>query len=301
VRAPGALTLFDVGPDKRSALVSTGAGWFGINARIGEARDERTVDYRGRSEVFGITADGTRVLLNEEREVGRGTVLKTTDGVETVPLDPGFAYGLTPDGAWALVVPREDTRRLKMVSTGAGGVHDVPLGEGLEPVRNQPARWSRDGRRMFVLLRSVEGAPGTARVHVREADGSWRAVGPAGAGAFVASPGGETIAMRNRAGVVTLYGVDGRAPVTLEGETGVPIHWSADGRELFISGPEFFPRRLYRRDIASGRIQPWRSLSPLDPAGVIVVGRVLVAADDRSYVYHYNRVLNDLFLVSGLR
>jgi hypothetical protein len=301
-RAPGAITVLDVAPDNKSALIITGAGWLGINARIDDARDERSLDHAGRADIVGITADGTHVLLNETRDVARGAVLKTTDGAQTVPLDPGIGHGLSPDGAWAVVLSRENPPRIKLVSTGAAGVRDLPLEGALEPVLSDYARWSGDSRRMFILLLTEKNSLRSTRVHLLEEKGSWRAVTPAGLpGPFVVSPRGDIIAMNNDAGVVTLYYVDGRPPTTLTGETGTPVHWSADGRELLLSGPERLPGRVYRRDIATGRVQPWRTIAPADPTGVLFIGRVLVAADNRSYVYQYNRGLNDLYLAYNLR
>ncbi|HZL94933.1 MAG TPA: hypothetical protein VFB99_14865, partial [Vicinamibacterales bacterium] len=301
-RAPGAITVYDVSPDNTSALVITGAGWFGINARIEDARDERSLDHAGRADIVGITADGTRVLLNEMRDVARGALLKTTDGTQMVTLDPGIGHGLSPEGAWAVVLSRENPPRIKLVSTGAAGVRDLPLEGALEPVLSDHARWSGDSRRMFILLVTEKDSLRSTRVHLHEERGSWRAVTPAGLpGPFVVSPRGDIIAMNNDAGVVTLYYVDGRPPTTLTGETGTPVHWTSDERELLLSGPDRFPGRVYRRDIATGRVQPWRTIAPTDPAGVLFIGRVLVAADNRSYVYQYSRGLHDLYLASNLR
>ena len=84
-------------------------------------------------------------------------------------------------------------------------------------------------------------------------------------------------------------------------ERGRPIHWSADGH-LVLTGEEQFPKRLYRRHVITGKIEPWRTISPPDPSGVMFVGRVFIAADDdQFYVYSYSRGLNDLFLVRNVR
>jgi hypothetical protein len=40
---------------------------------------------------------------------------------------------------------------------------------------------------------------------------------------------------------------------------------------------------------------------PPDPAGVLVINPVYLSADGRSYVYSYRRVLDDLYVVDGLR
>ncbi len=101
--------------------------------------------------------------------------------------------------------------------------------------------------------------------------------------------------------VVTLYPIDGRAPQRLEGERGRPVHWSADERQLLLAAPDLFRARLYHRDLATGRIEPWRTVAPTDPTGVMNIQQVLVDRDERSYVYQYIRGLNDLYLVRDLR
>ncbi len=72
-RAPGALTVYDVSPDGQSALIATGAGWFGINAST-ENRDERALDLNGRTAIAGLSNDG-RWLLAERASRGRGRSL----------------------------------------------------------------------------------------------------------------------------------------------------------------------------------------------------------------------------------
>jgi hypothetical protein len=61
------------------------------------------------------------------------------------------------------------------------------------------------------------------------------------------------------------------------------------------------PARVEICDIATGARRPWREIVPPDPAGVLAVGPILIAPDGNSYVYSYRRVLDDLFLVTGLK
>ena len=78
------------------------------------------------------------------------------------------------------------------------------------------------------------------------------------------------------------------------------MHWSADG-QLFLAALGVFPGPVYRRNLITGRIEPWRTLAPSDPTGVQAIGDVLIANDERSYVYVYSRGLNELFLARDLR
>jgi hypothetical protein len=50
----------------------------------------------------------------------------------------------------------------------------------------------------------------------------------------------------------------------------------------------------------TGQKKLWKQLMPSDPAGVNLVFPIL-AADGKSYVYSYRRILSDLYLVEGLR
>jgi Tol biopolymer transport system component len=312
-RAPGALTVYDVGRDGKSALITTGAGWWGVNAGTADRaeREERVLDLRGRTVIVDLTADGQQLLLDERREVGTGTWLRSTDGTKTTQLSGDSARGLSPDGLWALVQPRNNATRLTLISTGAGPPREVPTGPGLEASpKDEPARWSRDRHLLFLPLQQA-GRPDSTRIYVRdmrESDGRWRAVTPEGiAGEFAVSPNGEWVAVYDdrdrdeKKRAVTLFAVDGRAPRRLEGEQGRPVHWSADERQLFLMAARAFPGRVYRRDLTTGRVEPWRTLAPADPTGVELILSVLIADDDKSYVYRYSRALNDLYLARDLR
>lgn len=61
-----------------------------------------------------------------------------------------------------------------------------------------------------------------------------------------------------------------------------------------------YPARIYHRDLQSGHVELWRTIAPADPTGVMLIGRVLFSADDRTYVYQYSRTLNDLYLARDL-
>jgi serine/threonine protein kinase len=302
VRVPGAMTVFDVAQDRKSALVATGAGWHGISGgHVGQLQ-ETPLDLLGRSQVVGLSADGKWLLANESREVGSGVYLRSTDGTRAVHLTDDTGIGLSADGAWALVRPRGNLSRLTLMPTGAGLPRELPLDSKLEISPSSPARWSVDGRRLFVELRPVGGDDRSTRVYVRVGDRPWQAVTPEGtAEVFAVSSNGQMVAAREGSGSVALFPIDGGAPRRLEGERGYPVHWSADGRLLYLAGPEQFPARIYRRDLVTGHVEPWRDIGPADPTGVIAVQRVLFASDGQSYVYQYSRGLNELYLAQGLR
>lgn len=302
-RAPGAMTIYDVTPDG-NALVATGANIYGINAGT-NGQDERALDLNGRTQIAGLSDDGRSLLLNEDREVGRGAWLRSTDGEHRIQLSEDLARGLSPDGKFALIQKRDKEKekdsstRLVLQPTGAGQPRDVIVPTGLRALPGDvPAAWSHDPERLFLPF-SRDGR--TRAIYRQEADGSWRRTTPEGTGGpFVVSPDGETVAANDEAGVLTLYYVDGRPPRRVEGEHGLPVHWSADGR-LLLAVRESFSVRLHHRDLATGRAEPWRTFAPSDPTGITATTQVLTDRDERSYVYLYSRGLNDLFLARNLR
>jgi hypothetical protein len=300
-RIPGAMSVFDVAPDGRSALVSTGAGWYGVNAGTAGGTREQSLDHLGRSEIAGLSADGKWLLLNETREVGTGSYLRSTDGEKMLQLSGDAARGLSPDGGWALVQPRGDVSRLALQPTGAGAPRDLALPSGFELMPAEFAKWSKDGRRLFMWLRPVGRAGPFGRLHAYDDEHGWKGITPVlPTGPFAVSPDAPAIAARDESGVVAIYSIDGGAPRRLDGERRRPIHWSGDGRQLFLLGDEMYPARIYRRDIQSGHVEALRTLAPADPTGVMLIGRALFSADDRTYVYQYSRGLNDLYRARDL-
>jgi hypothetical protein len=55
-----------------------------------------------------------------------------------------------------------------------------------------------------------------------------------------------------------------------------------------------------RLERGTGRRVPWRTFRAADPAGANVV-QVVLTPDGRSYAYTYCCILDDLYLVEGLK
>ena len=82
----------------------------------------------------------------------------------------------------------------------------------------------------------------------------------------------------------------------------MPVRFTPDGRALYVLTRGDGPRaEIHRIELASGDRRLWKELAPPDPVGVYGVPRVLLSADGGSYVYSYVRLLDELFLVDGLR
>ena len=99
-----------------------------------------------------------------------------------------------------------------------------------------------------------------------------------------------------------LYPVDGGPARPLEGvDAGDwPARWSEDARYLYVYRRAEFPCRVFRLEVATGRKELWKEISP-DPAGLLVVAPVLPSPDGSAYAFSYQRTLSELFVVSGVR
>ena len=131
----------------------------------------------------------------------------------------------------------------------------LPTSPAPEIDQTLSAHWSRDGRRLFAALRPAGQGARAFRIYLREGDEAWRAVTPeATAGVFAVSPDGASVALRDDTGVV------GAVP--------------ARRRRAAAAG-------MHRRDVATGRIESWRSIAPADPADVFHVVSVVRASDSQ--------------------
>jgi len=123
----------------------------------------------------------------------------------------------------------------------------------------------------------------------------------------VLSPDGTHVAGVGHDGDILVLPLAGGAPQRIAGTvTGLdaaarPVGWTSDGRYLFVHRVLDVPGREQKLDLATGRLEPWRDLTPEDPAGLVRINPVRVAPDGRSWAYTYIRVLSNLYVVDGLR
>ena len=82
----------------------------------------------------------------------------------------------------------------------------------------------------------------------------------------------------------------------------MPIRFSPDGRALYVLARGEGPASVIDRiDVAAGERSPGARSARAGPVGALGVPRVFLSADGPSYVYSYVRLLDELFLVDGLR
>ncbi|MDL1949240.1 hypothetical protein FBQ97_05425, partial [Acidobacteria bacterium ACD] len=219
----------------------------------------------------------------------------------------GHALDLSPDGRWAAVVPRVPPRSITLVPTGVGEPRRLPRGT-LHEIHS--VCFFPGGGRLLVLG-AEKGRP--PRLFSQDvAGGEPRALGPEGlvVAPFTrtVSPDGSTVAGISGAGgrrtpVLLPVGGGEARPVPGLLPDDEPFGWSPDGRWLYVREPALRqPSWIARVDVARGVKERWREMRPADGAGVVDTrGSAFVAGPEGSYLYDFERALEDLYLVSGLR
>ena len=296
LRLPRSATVKDVSRDGRLLLgldIYRQEVWAGS---FSEPR-EKNLTVFAQANVMGISADGKALLDNE-----RGSFyLLRTDGAPPKKLGEGFGSELSPDGKWVAVVRPGPPSRLVLVPTGAGEERLLESG-GVEEYDILEICWSGDGRTLLFFGRE-KGHRG--RLYLQGVSGgSPRPLTPDGlhTQSTSISPDGRFVLVEEDG--YWIYPVDGspKRPVSglRKGVDSIWRNWSADGRFIYAWDPTQLPYRVFRVELATGKREPWKTITPQDPAGILH-GDLVLTPDGKSYAYNCYRDLSDLFLVTGVR
>ena len=299
-RVPGELTIHDVGKEG-NVLMTRGndrAGMIGLAPGAAKERDLSWLDW---SVPGSLSPDGKQILFQESGEGGGpkyAVYLRDTDGSPAIRLGEGSGLALSPDGKWALSRLNITPSPLVLYPTGVGDMKRMK-DDGLNHVF---MAFLPDGKR--IVFTGTEPGHGLRLYWESLDDAKAHAFSPEGVGSgFVLSPDGTQVAGRGPDQKIYFYPVAGGEAKLLPGQqpgervTG----WSADGHSIFLMERGQIPAEVIRMDLASGKRTLWKTMEPADAAGIDTIGRVLISADGKSYVYGYNRTLSDLYLVQGLK
>ena len=169
------------------------------------------------------------------------------------------------------------------------------------------AGWFPDGRQIFFSGTEAGHRP---RTYVQDIGGGEpRPVTAEGMEGDLLSPDGKLIAAHDRYGEFYLCPVEGGEPRAIEGLLEGDDHFaSVECRwpiPFCTGGAGDLVLKIYKLDLASGRRELWKELTPPDPAVLIGIGttagEVRLTPDGKSYVYTYWTYPSELYLVEGLK
>jgi WD40 repeat protein len=297
-RFPGQMWLWQIGQNGQMLLCRRNAT-VGIRGRTPSANEERELGWFDYSFPADVSADGKSLLFDEEGIYGGrlySVCLRGMDGSAPVRLGEGHACAISPDGTWALAIHYGPPQRLLLLPTGAGDSVSLPPGQ-IE--KYSDARWQPDGK--GVVFAASE-AGHAQRTYIQDLKGGLpRPVTTEGIAGARVSPDGRFVAAVSgdqRLHVCPMSG-DSPMPVTELLPDEQVFQWTPDGRSVYI-GRIGIGMTVDRVELGTGRRVPWRTFSLPDPAGA-GVWSIVLTPDGQSYAYSYGRILDDLYLVDGMR
>ncbi|HTS37149.1 MAG TPA: protein kinase [Candidatus Solibacter sp.] len=301
---PTGLDLEDIAADGR-VLASLTSKRLAMAAAVVGNKDRADVDlsWHDWNSPRDISSDGQTVLFEDSSEAAGPNyqvVIRKLDGTLPAQLGEGSSGGMSPDGKWAIATLPNHPTQLVLLPIGAGQSRTIQV-SGLQNIHNALARFLPDGERIAVV---GEEADRKARCYiVNAADGRAVAATPEGFLCGPSSPDGRSILGRGPNHAMVIYSLTGGPPRPLSAlpSTFAPAQWSSDGNFLYGQHSGEFPSRVYRFNIATGKETVLEDLKPGVPAGVVMVGPVVVSRDGKEIAYGYNQTLSDLYIISGLK
>ncbi len=300
-RTSGSQVLDDVSQDgrmifSRPSLVTENYGL------LHGGTQERDLSWMGSTSVWYVSEDGEKVVFYELGPGKRTVYLMEADASWPVRLGEGVCGWLSPDGKWSLVL-QSQTLGYELMPTGAGEA--VQLLKGTLQIFSG-GRWFPTGNRILIGAKEA-GRP--LRLWIQDVpDGLPRPLAPEGCFAVYGaiSPDGRYVAAvpPSQEAVYLQFPVAGGEPIPIPGirPGEIPITYSDDGRFLYVREHDVgVSAPICKLDLRTGRREPWRTLRPHDPSGVISIDRINVTMNGRYYSYDYARSLSELFLAEGLR
>lgn len=297
------LQLHDAGPGRR-LLISADKQNVGTRARHADDPAERDISWHEYTTPRDIFADGRTLLVEEENSAGWHhftAYLRSIDGASTRQLAKGVPLVLSPDQR--TVVLRQPGLRssLQVLDIETRRVKALDNDDAHPLVHNEFVSFFPDGRRIAF---SATDAAGILRIYLQDlAGGKPVCFTPDVAGMRMpcnrgVSPDGRWIVLTSPDEGFWLYPTEGGEPRPLIG-LGAGwrlVTWHRDGESLFVYQHDAAETVVYRYLLSTGSMVEWLRPNPDRLQGVMLVRRLRMTDDGRSYAYAFARQASDLYL-----
>lgn len=298
LRTPGGVYLEDIGSDGRVLLSHQERRYEVVAGEPGG--QTRRLSWLQIMLGASVSRDGSFAVIGDWGSPGTddSVYLAKLDGSPAVLLGNGVAGGISPDNRWVTSILPSDTSKVLLLPTGIGETKAVTAPN----FSYRRAEFASDGR--LVVRASQAGGP--LRFWVQDIiGGSPHAItADEMDGLFVTVDHTDYIAARDTAGTLQLYPIDGGAPKRVGGvsEGDQVIGGSLTADVLYVT-PDTAAITLpvLKVNIVSGLRQPFVTILPNDPVGVMSLFSPIFTADEKRYIYTEGRAFSVLYVATGVK
>jgi Tol biopolymer transport system component len=163
------------------------------------------------------------------------------------------------------------------------------------------AKWFPDGKR---ILFSGRESGRLDRCYLQQVDsGGPQPITPEGVSCTRVSPDGKSLIGFDPQNKAAIYSIEGAVPRPIPGLANdeAIAGWNADGSALYVYSIVGFSLKISKLDLANGRKEPLREVTPADTAGLAQAPSIILTPDGKGYIYTTRRFLMDLYLAEGLK
>jgi Tol biopolymer transport system component len=294
---PGGMWLEDV--HNGMALTVSHRERVGIRGLAPGAKEEKELGWFGWSNERDFSRDGKKVLFEEEGNGGgpNYTVfLRDTDGSPPIRIGEGVGQAISPDGKWVI------TRSVKggplnLVPTGAGQAR--PLTH--DNITYDNVRYLPDGKQ--VVASGIEAGHGVRDYLIDVNTGNSKPITPEGIAGPLISPDGKTLAVYGADGHSGLWPLDGSGLRPIPGDSKYYVAgWTPDSTSLYVVSTEGHSRTadVYTLNPTTGKMVFFKKFGEALPLGCNAFFPAF-SADGTAYIYGYDQILSEAYVVKGLR
>ena len=298
------MVLYDVAADGRLLIVRNDFR-YSMRALLPGQTTERELQWLDFPQNGMLSADRRLMAFTDlSQNAGPNYAVAVRDMVtdKVVRLGEGFSWGPSPDGRWVGAgIP--STNEIYLYPTGAGQPQHVerrPIRDltGDPPYPPEP-QWMPDGKHLLMCGSEPARPPRCYLVPI--AGGAPQPITPEGVRAAWLAPDGRTLLVHGSAGFETrTIGSDAHTAVRGFGDDDAVIGWN-DSHSIAVNASRGVPARIESVDIATGARTPLREIAPPDTAGVYELMVTQWADAGRTYVYHFGRTLDAIFVAKETR
>jgi Tol biopolymer transport system component len=296
---PGGMWLQD--SRNGMTLMITQQSRLSIRAMPPGGKQEVDLGWFGWSLPRDISRDGKKVLFEEEADGGgpNYTVyLRDTDGSPPVRMGEGTGEAISPDNKWVITKPAKGGP-LSLVPTGAGEARQLTH----DDISYGAVHYLPDGKQL--LASGIEAGHGVRDYLIDLSNGNAKPITPEGTAGVRLSPDGRNVAVLGPDRKWGIWPLDGSGlrPIPGLDSKYYVSDWSPDGKYLYAlsSQRREGAAQVYRVDVATGKMEFWKTFGANLPAGVASVGGPRFSSDGSAYAYVYSQILSQAYVVKGLK